>query len=206
MPFSLNVNINLGRGDATPLSPAGSHSSSIGSPPWDAYSPDALYLAQHADAGYAYADASAAYGAAYGGPADYFSHPSTPTSGTSPSSSASSPLPSPPPSRAPSSGPARAAKRTAKPGSPTSGKPKKMHQCGLCAKTMSRNYDLHRHLQSVHGLPAPVTPGEDVNTPAGPRAWACGACGKAFSRKDSMQRHQRDEGCRALPAPRTTDA
>lgn len=98
-------------------------------------------------------------------------------------------------SRAPASGPTRGGRR--KGGS--SATPKKIHQCSICHKTMSRNYDLHRHLHSVHGVSTGMGPESD--SPDGRKhGWSCQACGKCFSRKDSMQRHQRDDGCRVIAA------
>jgi hypothetical protein len=205
MPFQLNVNINLGH-DSAPLSPAGSHGSSLGSPAWDPYgTAEALYFTPGTE--YAYPSADTTPDAYAHAGTSYFSAPPSPAA-TGSSTSSGSPLSSPPPSRAPSSGPARAARRAgASPGSPpASARPKKTHQCGLCHKTMSRNYDLHRHLQSVHGLAPAPSVGEELHMPTGPRSWACGACGKAFSRKDSMQRHQRDEGCRTHAQGPRSDA
>jgi hypothetical protein len=132
--------------------------------------------------------------------ASYYSHPSSATSASSgspvssPPLSLLSPLSDSSETRAPASGPARGGRRK---GAAGAGAPKKVHRCTLCQKTMSRNYDLHRHLLSVHGI------GERVDADGVDRkgGWGCSTCGKCFSRKDSMQRHQRDDGCRTQGVP-----
>lgn len=209
MPF---VTVDLG----CPASPSadalssGSHSP-YGTPEWmPAPAPESYYLAPAAEydwTGPLFEDArtqltiNTSMSVSYSAPAPSFYSHSHSSSATSASSSGSpvsfhapSPLASEPESatvaRASASGPARAGRR--KPAAASPGAPKKVHKCSLCQKTMSRNYDLHRHLLSVHGL-GDRTDTEGVDRKAG---WCCNACGKCFSRKDSMQRHQRDDGCR----------
>jgi hypothetical protein len=137
-----------------------------------------------------YTHTSSASSACSGSPISYHA-PSPPMTLISPVSDASSE------SRAPASGPARAGRRKA--GSPSA--PKKVHKCTLCNKSMSRNYDLHRHLQSVHGIGERA---DGAGAEVRKAGWGCQACGKCFSRKDSMQRHQRDDGCRVLSASATS--
>lgn len=65
---------------------------------------------------------------------------------------------------------------------------KKRHVCAICGKSVSRNFDLTRHMESVHHQGVSMS---------GEERYRCTECGKAFSRRDSLQRHQRDDGCRS---------